>query len=54
MRILNLVENELGDSVCEAAHGHYDHSGGIPPFVQLNPKAKIYIQQNAGGEYYAF
>ena len=98
MRILNLVENELGDSGCEAAHGlsfyvetgnhkllfdsspsdvvirnaktlgvdltavdtvilshgHYDHSGGILPFVQLNQKAKIYIQQNAGGEYYAF
>ena len=98
MRILNLVENELGDSGCEAAHGlsfyvetgnhkllfdsspsdvvirnaktlgvdltavdtvilshgHYDHSGGILPFVQLNPKAKIYIQQNAGGDYYAF
>lgn len=98
MRIINLVENELGDSGCEAAHGlsfyvetenhkflfdsspsevvirnaqmlgvdltavdtvilshgHYDHSGGILPFVQLNPKAKIYIQQNAGGEYYAF
>ena len=98
MRIINLVENELGESGCEAAHGlsfyietenhkllfdsspsevvirnaqklgvdltavdtvilshgHYDHSGGILPFVQLNPKAKIYMQQNAGGEYYAF
>ena len=98
MKIINLVENEPGDSGCEAAHGlsfyvetenhkllfdsspsevvirnarmlgvdltavdtvilshgHYDHSGGILPFVQLNPKAKIYMQQNAGGEYYAF
>ena len=98
MRILNLVENELGESGCEAAHGlsfyvetdnhkllfdsspsdvvirnaqklgvdlpavdtvilshgHYDHSGGILPFVELNPRAKIYMQQNAGGEYYAF
>ena len=98
MRILNLVENEPGDSGCEAAHGlsfyvetenhkllfdsspsevvirnakmlgvdltavdtvilshgHYDHSGGILPFVELNPRAKIYMQQNAGGEYYAF
>ena len=98
MKIINLVENELGDSGCEAAHGlsfyvetenhkllfdsspsdvvirnakmlgvdlpavdtvilshgHYDHSGGILPFVQLNPKAKIYMQHNAGGEYYAF
>ena len=98
MRIINLVENELGESGCEAAHGlsfyvetqshrllfdtspgelvlrnarklgvdlsvidtvilshgHYDHSGGILPFVELNPRAKIYMQHNAGGEYYAF
>ena len=98
MKIINLVENEPGDSGCEAAHGlsfyvetenhkllfdsspsevvirnakilgvnltavdtvilshgHYDHSGGILPFVELNPRAKIYMQNNAGGEYYAF
>ena len=98
MRIINLVENELGSTGCEAAHGlsfyietekhkfcwdlgpgdivlknaqklgvnladvdtvilshgHYDHSGGILPFAELNPRAKIYMQQNAGGEYYAF
>jgi 7,8-dihydropterin-6-yl-methyl-4-(beta-D-ribofuranosyl)aminobenzene 5'-phosphate synthase len=98
MRIINLVENEPGDSGCEAAHGlsfyvesenhkllfdsspsdivirnaqtlgvdlpavdtvilshgHYDHSGGILPFVELNPHAKIFMQSNAGGEYYAF
>ena len=98
MRIINLVENELGSSGCEVAHGlsfyvetenhrllfdsspseivirnaqklgvdlpavdtvilshgHYDHSGGILPFVELNSQAKIYMQQNAGGEYYAF
>lgn len=123
MRIINLVENEIGDSGCEAAHGlsfyvetenhkllfdagggrsptaipleqpksaacsrasdtspselvlrnaqklgvnlsavdtvilshgHYDHSGGILPFVEMNPRAKIYMQYNAGGEYYAF
>ena len=98
MRIVNLVENESGDTGCEGAHGlsfyvetenhkllfdtspsevlirnaqklgvdltsidtvilshgHYDHSGGILPFVELNPRAKIYMQHNAGGEYYAF
>ena len=98
MQIINLVENEMGESGYEAAHGlsfyietenhkllfdsspselvlrnaeklgvdlktvdtvilshgHYDHSGGILPFVELNSRAKIYIQQNAGGEYYAF
>ena len=98
MRIINLVENEPGESGCEAthglsfyvetenhkmlfdtspgdvvlrnakklgvdltvvdtvilSHGHYDHSGGILSFAALNPKAKIYMQQNAGGEYYAY
>ena len=36
------------------SHGHYDHSGGILPFSELNPRAKIYMQHNAGGEFYAF
>lgn len=36
------------------SHGHYDHSGGILPFASINPRAKIYMQHNAGGEYYAF
>ena len=36
------------------SHGHYDHSGGILGFVEINPRAKIYMQHNAGGEYYAF
>ena len=36
------------------SHGHYDHSGGILPFVDLNSKAKIYMQHNAGRDYYAF
>ncbi|MCR5606670.1 MAG: MBL fold metallo-hydrolase [Treponema sp.] len=35
-------------------HGHYDHSGGILPFVKLNPNAKIYMQQTASKEYFAF
>lgn len=35
------------------SHGHYDHSGGILPFAQMNPSAPIYMQQTAGGEYYS-
>ena len=98
MRIINLVENEIGESGCESAHGlsfyvetenhkllfdtspsdvvlrnaqklgvdltavdtvilshgHYDHSGGILSFVEVNPRAKIYMQHNAGGDYYAY
>lgn len=34
------------------SHGHYDHSGGILPFVQNNPSAKIYMQKTAGDDYY--
>ena len=35
------------------SHGHYDHSGGIMPFTGINDQAVIYMQQSAGGEYYA-
>lgn len=34
------------------SHGHYDHSGGILPFAELNPHAKIYMQKQALGDYY--
>ena len=35
------------------SHGHYDHSGGIIPFVKLNPNADIYMQETADADYYA-
>ena len=28
------------------SHGHYDHAGGIPGFVEENPKARILMQQS--------
>ena len=34
------------------SHGHYDHSGGIMAFAQINPIAKIYLQKSAGYDYY--
>lgn len=34
------------------SHGHYDHSGGILPFVRENDHAKIYMRENAGGEFF--
>lgn len=34
------------------SHGHYDHSGGLMGFAQINNTAPIYMQSNAGGEYY--
>lgn len=34
------------------SHGHYDHSGGILPFVERNSSALIYMTESAGGDYY--
>ena len=34
------------------SHGHYDHSGGILPFSQINKKARIIMQRTAAGEHY--
>lgn len=35
------------------SHGHYDHSGGIMPFVELNGNVCIYMQETADGDYYS-
>ena len=35
------------------SHGHYDHAGGVLPFVQRNPRAVIYAQRGAELPYYA-
>ena len=29
------------------SHGHYDHGGGLETFIRENPKAKVYIHQDA-------
>lgn len=34
------------------SHGHYDHGGGIPGFLECNQKAVIYMQRAAGGAFY--
>lgn len=34
------------------SHGHYDHSGGIMPFTEVNVNAPIYIQEKALLPYY--
>lgn len=34
------------------SHGHYDHSGGMLKFRELNEKAEIYMQEKATGAYY--
>ena len=35
------------------SHGHDDHGGGILPFSEINPAAKIYIPAAAFGAYYS-
>lgn len=37
---------------CILSHGHYDHSGGLMSFAEVNPRAKIYLKDSADGEYY--
>ena len=34
------------------SHGHFDHGGGIIPFLELNKKAKVYIQRNCFQNFY--
>lgn len=29
------------------SHGHYDHGGGLKTFLDLNQKAKVYVQEKA-------
>ncbi len=50
----NMIENARRSGVDLSAvdiailsHGHYDHAGGILPFVSMNPNAKIYMQRTA-------
>ena len=34
------------------SHGHYDHGGGILTFSKINPRARIYIREDAFAKYY--
>ncbi len=34
------------------SHGHYDHGGGLKAFLEVNSKAKIYLQEKAFDKYY--
>ena len=34
------------------SHGHYDHGGGMGRFLELNRRAKIYVNENAFGGYH--
>lgn len=34
------------------SHAHFDHTGGLERFFQINSTAKVYIKQEAKGEYF--
>lgn len=35
------------------SHGHYDHGGGLPAFLDLNSRAKIYLHEKSRGHFYS-
>jgi len=46
------VDLSLAD-ICVISHGHNDHGGGLKRFLDINRKAKVFIQESAFGEYYS-
>lgn len=38
--------------LCVLSHGHYDHSGGLLRFLELNDHAPIYMHHRAGEPHY--
>ncbi len=44
---------DLSDiDICVLSHGHYDHGGGLKTFLEINKKAKVYLNENCFGDYY--
>ncbi len=46
------IDLSLAD-IAVISHGHYDHTGGILAFREINKTARIYVRENAFGEFYS-
>lgn len=42
-----------GVDLAVLSHGHYDHGGGLPAFLEANHTAKVHVQSAAFGDYFA-
>lgn len=38
--------------ICVLSHGHYDHAGGLLGFAERNKTAPIYMNEQAGNDFY--
>ena len=50
---VNMGINLLDLDYIVLSHGHYDHGGGLDPFLEVNKKALVYLNKFAFGNYYS-
>src|SRR5690554_5206394 len=50
----SIMKEELKDvDIVIISHGHYDHGGGLEDFLEINQTAKVYIHNQAFGDFYS-